>query len=303
MWGLPGLLGVFGLAVVFVIGVSGRQFEEDSREWWSRLGGVLFGVAVGWLVVAGLAVYAPPWVMRVTRLAQGLSVAWLVTTIAGVRAAMSGSTGKPGSISWRDRLAMITPYVFLAGLLIALAFGIHAALAAWHDKSTFTPMGQDYFHDITGWLTPRGLLAPFLFSAALAAFFSWRIDVNVFAFHMFYRNRLVRCYLGASNPQRANHPFTGFDGGDSRADEGSSPAPLPSGQRGAEHHPRDPAGVAGAKGGVLHRQPDLLWVRAAGRRSRGRRDLPAHGAVPCRGERGAKRPPHEGLEATEPLGE
>ena len=215
VWGLPGLLGVFGLAVVFVIGVSGRQFEEDSREWWSRLGGVLFGVAVGWLVVAGLAIYSPPWVMRLTRLAQGLSIAWLVTTIAGVRAAMSASSGKPGSVGWRDRLALITPYVFLSGLLVALAFGIHAALAAWHDQSTFTQRGGDYFADITGWLTPKGLLAPFLFSAALAAFFSWRIDVNVFAFHMFYRNRLVRCYLGASNPRRANHPFTGFDGDDS----------------------------------------------------------------------------------------
>ena len=266
--GLPGLLGVFGLAVVYVIGVSGRQFEEDSREWWSRLGGVLFGVAVGWLVVAGLAVYAPPWVMKLTRLAQGLSVAWLVTTIAGVRAAMSGSTGKPGSISWRDRLAMITPYVFLAGLLIALAFGIHAALAAWHGDHTFTPAGHDYFGDITEWLSVSGLGAPFLFSAALALFFSWRIDVNVFAFHMFYRNRLVRCYLGASNPRRANHPFTGFDGDDSVRDAEPSPAPLPSRQRGAEHHPRHPAGVAGAKGGVLRRQPDVLRVRAEGRRSR-----------------------------------
>jgi predicted acylesterase/phospholipase RssA len=215
VWGLPGLLGVFGLAVVFVIGVSGRQFEEDSREWWSRLGGVLFGVAVGWLVVAGLAIYSPPWVMRLTRLAQGLSIAWLVTTIAGVRAAMSASSGKPGSVGWRDRLALITPYVFLSGLLVALAFGIHAGLAAWHDQSTFTQRGGDYFGDIAGWLTPKGLLAPFLFSAVLAAFFSWRIDVNVFAFHMFYRNRLVRCYLGASNPRRANHPFTGFDGDDS----------------------------------------------------------------------------------------
>ena len=215
--GLPGLLGVFGLAVVYVIGVSGRQFEEDSREWWSRLGGLLFGVAVGWLVVAGLAVYAPPWVMKLTGLAQGLSVAWLVTTIAGVRAAMSGSSGKPGSIGWRDRLAMITPYVFLAGLLIALAFGIHAALAAWHGDHTFTAAGHDYFGDITEWLSWGGLGAPFLFIAALALFFSWRIDVNVFAFHMFYRNRLVRCYLGASNPRRANHPFTGFDGDDSVA--------------------------------------------------------------------------------------
>ena len=213
--GLPGLLGVFGLAVVFVIGVSGRQFEEDSREWWSRLGGVLFGIAVGWLVVAGLAIYSPPWVMRLTRLAQGLSIAWLVTTVAGVRTAMSGGSGKPGSVGWRDRLAMITPYVFLAGLLVALAFGIHAALAAWHGQGTFTSSEADYFAAIAGWLSLKGLLAPFLFSAALAAFFSWRIDVNVFAFHMFYRNRLVRCYLGASNPRRADHPFTGFDGDDS----------------------------------------------------------------------------------------
>ena len=213
--GLPGLLGVFGLAVVFVIGVSGRQFEEDSREWWSRLGGVLFGVAIGWLVVAGLAIYSPPWVMRLTRLAQGLSIAWLVTTVAGVRAAMSGGSGKPGSVGWRDRLAMITPYVFLAGLLVALAFGIHAALAAWHGQGTFTSSEADYFAAIAGWLSLKGLLVPFLFSAVLAAFFSWRIDVNVFAFHMFYRNRLVRCYLGASNTRRADHPFTGFDGDDS----------------------------------------------------------------------------------------
>jgi hypothetical protein len=110
---------------------------------------------------------------------------------------------------------MVTPYVFLAGLLVALAFGIHAALAAWHGQGAVTPADGDYFADIAGWLTPTGLLAPFLFAAVLAAFFSWRIDVNVFAFHMFYRNRLVRCYLGASNPRRADHPFTGFDGEDS----------------------------------------------------------------------------------------
>jgi hypothetical protein len=214
VWGPPGLLGVFGLAVVFVIGVSGRQFEEDSREWWSRLGGILLGVAGGWLVVAGLAVYAPPAVMAAVQLAKGLSVAWLVTTIAGVRAAMNSSTGKPGTVSWRDRLALITPYVFLTGLLVALAFGIHAALTAWNGPPD---PSADYFAVIASWLTPSGLLAPFGFSALLAAFFSWRIDVNVFAFHMFYRNRLVRCYLGASNPKRANDPFTGFDGGDSLA--------------------------------------------------------------------------------------
>ncbi len=295
--GLPGLLGVFGLAVVFVIGVSGRQFEEDSREWWSRLGGVLFGVAVGWLIVAGLAIYSPPWVMRLTRLAQGLSVAWLVTTFAGVRAAMSGRTGKPGSMGWRDRLAMITPYVFLAGLLVALAFGIHAALAAWHGQDTSTSSEGDYFADIAELAQPEA--ASWCRSSSARSsplFFSWRIDVNVFAFHMFYRNRLVRCYLGASNPRRANHPFTGFDGDDSVPMKNLAPAPLPSRQRRAEHHPRDPAGLAGAQGRLVRGEPALLRIRAAGRRSRWRRGATSapRTTSPTRTSRGW--PPDEGAD-------
>ena len=40
---------------------------------------------------------------------------------------------------------------------------------------------------------------------------SRRVDVNDFSLHHFYRNRLLRCYLGASNPKRTPQPFTGFD--------------------------------------------------------------------------------------------
>jgi hypothetical protein len=221
VWGLPGLLGVFGLAAVFIVGVSGRQFEEDSREWWSRLGGVLFGVVIGWIVVGGIAIQAPFWVMvgaqELKGLVQSLGIAWLVTTVAGVRAAMGGSTGKPGSPTWRDLLATATPYIFLVGLLVTLAYGVHRTLGLWLGPGGSVTVWSDYTRHVTAWLSAYGLLLPFLLSVVLAAFFSWRIDVNVFAFHMFYRNRLVRCYLGASNPRRAPHPFTGFDGEDSLA--------------------------------------------------------------------------------------
>ncbi|MDA8020417.1 MAG: patatin-like phospholipase family protein [Thermoanaerobaculia bacterium] len=40
---------------------------------------------------------------------------------------------------------------------------------------------------------------------------SWRIDINQFSMHLFYRNRLIRAYLGASNPSRQPQAFTGFD--------------------------------------------------------------------------------------------
>jgi hypothetical protein len=40
------------------------------------------------------------------------------------------------------------------------------------------------------------------------------VNVNRFSLHGFYRNRLVRAYLGASNHKRKPDPFTGFDAAD-----------------------------------------------------------------------------------------
>jgi hypothetical protein len=49
-------------------------------------------------------------------------------------------------------------------------------------------------------------------SVAAAAALAWRFDVNLFSIYHFYRQRLTRCYLGASRCKlRAPHPFTGFD--------------------------------------------------------------------------------------------
>ncbi|GAB5100284.1 hypothetical protein YK56LOC_60010 [Caballeronia sp. HLA56] len=45
--------------------------------------------------------------------------------------------------------------------------------------------------------------------------FGWRVDVNKFSLHNMYKNRLIRCYLGASrHDKRRAHPFTGFDEAD-----------------------------------------------------------------------------------------
>lgn len=45
--------------------------------------------------------------------------------------------------------------------------------------------------------------------------FGWRVDINKFSLHNMYKNRLVRCYLGASNQKGRNEqPFTGLDDAD-----------------------------------------------------------------------------------------
>ncbi|MBZ5579297.1 MAG: hypothetical protein LAP40_22270 [Acidobacteriia bacterium] len=44
---------------------------------------------------------------------------------------------------------------------------------------------------------------------------AWRFNINEFSMHHFYKNRLVRCYLGASNNKdRRPNRFTGFDPND-----------------------------------------------------------------------------------------
>ncbi len=62
-----------------------------------------------------------------------------------------------------------------------------------------------------------------LLSASIAVTLGLRLDVNEFSLHLFYRNRLVRAFLGASRRQqsagngedpRRPSPFTGFAKGD-----------------------------------------------------------------------------------------
>jgi hypothetical protein len=56
-------------------------------------------------------------------------------------------------------------------------------------------------------------LALWLFCLVLVtALLTCRVDINEFSMHLLYRNRLVRCYLGASRPEaRRPNRFTGFD--------------------------------------------------------------------------------------------
>jgi hypothetical protein len=59
----------------------------------------------------------------------------------------------------------------------------------------------------------QGLSEAMLLAAAIALVMAWRVDINEFSLHHFYKNRLARCYLGASRKRQDRHanPFTNFD--------------------------------------------------------------------------------------------
>jgi hypothetical protein len=90
-------------------------------------------------------------------------------------------------------------------------------LAAVNDKLVIFAWSRLYDFTYEGSLSPmvRDAVAPafavgvlYLVVGLVSSFF---INVNSFSLHAMYRQRLIRAYLGASNPQRQPHRFTGFD--------------------------------------------------------------------------------------------
>lgn len=236
------------------IGLVGRGSMDVVREWWARLGGYLMLITIGWLLLAGTVAFAPLGVRWLFYQLKGwksvtAGALWVLHNYFGVKAASSprttgneakdanakkngGSNGDGGSWITKalkspavlNAVAKAAPYVFLVGLVLLLATAVHIAtglafdfnetIELWRFNNVpWTTLSEDYWSVVDKaeafWLASLGAI---FFLAGLAL--SLRVDVNDFSLHHFYRNRLVRCYLGASNADRKAEPFTGFDPGD-----------------------------------------------------------------------------------------
>jgi len=237
VFGPPLLLAALCLATVVHIGVGKRLFLESMREWLARSGGLCIALGLGWLVFFAMAIYGPAFLRALKSWAVEGGLAWAVTTVAGIWLARSDKTGGAKSNRWLEALALAAPYVFVLGLLLALS-----GLAHWSVKvAVLGPVAEtveasqpcaaaqtrcppdfvsefarerglvDGERDAINRLAPGANLATLVAALAVCWFFSWRVDINLFSMHQFYRNRLTRCYLGASNPKRRPNRFTDFD--------------------------------------------------------------------------------------------
>ncbi|GBL44748.1 Bll2701 protein [Sulfuriferula multivorans] len=220
--GTPLILKIFSLVVVAHIGFMGRDFSNAMREWWSRLGGWILIIGLAWLALFVVAIYALPLLLWASHWAYGGGAAWLASTVTGLLLGSGPATAKPGSVWWKEWLAKSAPWVFISGLLILLSALLQYALSDVDGRALAPGSSvQDYayhclaaMNQVSGWL----LLGVALACVAAAALLSWRVDINLFALYYFYRDRLVRCYLGASRqPERAPQLFTGFDPADDLA--------------------------------------------------------------------------------------
>lgn len=209
-----------GTAVVH-IGLMGRLWTDADREWWARLGGWLTAAALGWTALCAIVIFAPVFFLwaRGWLIAAG-GASWIGASVLGVLLGRGQFGGAEGG-KLRAWVLKLAPYVFIAGALILLSYGVHVALLVLDGR------GVPKFSDDVSWeltilptlmavsvVSLRTVLIATAASGVIALVLSWRVDVNVFSLYASYRDRLIRCYLGASHAaagEREAHGFTGFD--------------------------------------------------------------------------------------------
>lgn len=207
------------------IGLMGLDFPDASREWLARCGAFLFVVAAFWSALFAIVVFAPLGIVKLWFFSKTLwstaAGAWIASTIATVLAGKSNKTGgltEPvvNQNQILDWIARFGPFIAIPIFMIAVATGVHFAIFLPRLlNGAPLPEFSIYYWSRLAFTEPASWIpAALLFGAAVIVgiVLSLRVNINEFSLHYFYKNRLVRCYLGASNTRfRQADPFTGFD--------------------------------------------------------------------------------------------
>ena len=213
--GLWTMLSIFGGELIYVGLRSYARRGDMDREWLGRAAGWFSASAVSWAILAAVALFSilATEVARpsVTELLAYLGSA--VGGVSGVIAVVFGSSAKTTAVATpggtgRPSLNRITS---VAGIVFALFLAVCLSLldAALSDAVRVGLPG------LTPWQVAIGgvVLLP-----VLSGVISWFVNVNRFSLHAFYRNRLVRAFLGSARAtaeaKREPDPFTGFDQAD-----------------------------------------------------------------------------------------
>jgi hypothetical protein len=247
-FGTPLVTGVLLLYSVLQVGLLSTLMFETRREWWGRLEAWLLILCAGWAAAFGLSGYAPLlvlWLAQFPFSAWTAALGWAGSTVAGIMGAGSSKTSEIGS-TVKDKLLGLTPYVFAIGLVVLVSCGVNKIISpapetngvagnpeqvsvnmadnasgqvtvnvqAVVNKTKKPPLPrEDYWKNFLASLN-RKVLWAFLLCLAVSVVLAMCVDLTEFSMHYFYRNRLVRCYLGASHRERVPNPFTGFDEAD-----------------------------------------------------------------------------------------
>ncbi len=230
--GLPILLGLYLLArTLFVAAASASEspyaaaacgnVNDADREWWGRLSGWVLLVAAAWVAVTGICLFGPMglrWLgEHVSTFAPAIvgglgGLSGIVAALVGSRdGTNAGDAQANSSLTRRIALGAAAP-LFAVVVIVVVAWGVA-------ELGFFTAVRAEWLVSATGYqgypsslsdLTPLAFLLVPVALAVIAYGMGRIVNVNRFSLNGFYRNRLVRAYLGASRANRDADPFTGF---------------------------------------------------------------------------------------------
>ena len=242
---VPSVLVVLMIGGTLVAGFSSRFSTAEDQEWWARCGAWTLLIVLVWVVVTPLVMFGPLFLISLRGLFSGNTLGTtksVITTVVGVisgaitllggassktpaNAEVESNDLKSKALSLVTSVAAAVFALFLIILLVWLTDWLLFGLAkAMHAAGYLTAMPLSPAHDLESlrllpvWFQVLATVA--LFILALVA--GRLINTNRFSLHYYWRNRIVRAYLGASNPDRdnqairarvANH-FTGFAASD-----------------------------------------------------------------------------------------
>ncbi len=195
----------------------GKYFPDERREWWGRIGAYIHRLSFLWIVISASSLLGPElmsYVFNTQWRSAGIAATggWIALVGSTVKAAFNYRTsgnenGKSFLSMFLNFLGLAGPYLFALGLLVILP-GFLIPLRSFE---------IDLFKDLNLPVPDVKILILYLMLVtALAAYLlAKQVGVNEFSMHHFYRNRLIRAFLGATRRsterQRTANPFTGFD--------------------------------------------------------------------------------------------
>jgi len=207
---VPVFLFVFLLTATLFIGLASKRTGDADREWWARMGAWFLLGIVGWSAFSSLALFGPLGLMALPPLWNALGgLPGLFIVLAGYSNTTPPNQEESAQLDWKGRLmnwgmALAAP-LFIVFAIALLSLGITALLTLWPDLKGFAHL--PLVHHTPVWLSSALIVGAGLFGLLMSRL----ISINKFSLHSVYRNRLIRAYLGASNPRRDPNPFTGFD--------------------------------------------------------------------------------------------
>lgn len=219
--------------VVTMIGVLGHSSPDWRREWWTRLGswlgiyGVIFLAATLGTILGPLAMLSAVDASHGRTIPWGTVLAWIGTVVGGL---FAGNSARPEAERAGDLkakaiavFARFAALAFIVGSVFLVATVVHVLLAKiWactdvlYTRNCYEVTAGNYWRNLSV-VRPGQYMLSAAVVLLLGIISSMRFELNVFGLNQFYRNRLVRCYLGATRwapGLRTPHPFTAFDGGD-----------------------------------------------------------------------------------------